>query len=72
MQTRACLPAALGALHNFICVNDPDEMAALEDDDDDYMHDREQPHIGELANGVPDRAERARAGERQQTIAKAM
>ena len=71
MRTQARLPAALGALHNFIHDNDPDDVADFEDDNEN-LYDGGQPFMGELAGGVPNRAERARASQRQESIAKAM
>ena len=71
MQTQARLPAALGTLHNFIHNNDPDDVADFEDDDEN-LYDGGQLFMGELADGVPNRVERAWASQRQESIAKAM
>lgn len=71
MRTQARLPAALGALHNFIRDNDPDDLGNF-DDDEENLYDGGQPFTGELAEGVPTRVEREQASQRQENIAKAM
>ena len=71
MRTQAHLPAALGALHNFIHDNDPDDMGDF-DDDEENLYNGGQLFTGELAEGVPTRVERERASQRQDNIAKAM
>jgi hypothetical protein len=67
MKTQARLPAALATLHNFICDHDPEE---LEDFDDSESEDEDQgdpqpvdTSLGDLADGIPGRAERRRADE---------
>ena len=72
MRTQARLPAALGALHNFICNNDPGDVGDFDDDDEENLYNRGQPFTGELAEGVPTRVEREQASQRQDNIAKAM
>jgi hypothetical protein len=71
MKTQARLPAALGALHNFIRDNDPAEMDDLEDDDEE-RHELHPSSTGDLAGGIPGRAERRQADDRRDGIAKAM
>ena len=46
-------------------------MADFEDDDEN-LYDGGQLFMGELADGVPNRVERAWASQRQESIAKAM
>ena len=65
MRTQARLPAALGALHNFIRNNNPDDVADFEDDNEN-LYDGGQPFMGELVDGVPNRVERAWASQRQE------
>jgi hypothetical protein len=74
MRTQARLPAALGALHNFIRNNDPAEMDDLDDDDENEDRHELHPSIstGDLADGAPGRTERREADNRRDNIAKAM
>jgi hypothetical protein len=76
MHTQARLPAALAALHNFIRHHDPSEISDLEDDDDDdddlLGQLGDQASVGNLADGIPGRAERKRADDMRAGIAKAM
>ena len=34
MDNQACIPAALAAIHNFICIHDPDELEGFLEADD--------------------------------------
>lgn len=63
----ARLPAALAALHNFIRIHDPNEIG-------DFLQDPdlEPGHMGELADGFPNAAERHEANARRDEIAQAM
>jgi hypothetical protein len=65
----ARLPAALAALHNFIRIHDPNEIG-------DFLQDPDlEPgpgHMGELADGFPNAAERHEANTRRDEIAQAM
>ena len=71
MDTQSRLPPALAALHNFIRMNDPDDMAEFGDNVDDP-----QPGIradkGQLSEGVPRAAEKRRAKETRDRIAQEM
>jgi hypothetical protein len=66
MCLQAQIRPALGAIHNFICIHDPNEIdeIALEE------FDREGTH--ELAVGPASAAERARATAKRDRIAEAM
>ena len=59
MDLQARLPAALTAIHNFICMQDPEDM-------------KRGFVSGELATGQPRRAERDQANVRRDAIASAM
>jgi len=68
MDLQARLPAALAAIHNFIRMQDPEELADFVD-----MEDTERGFVsGELATGQPRRAERDQANVRRDAIASAM
>ena len=68
MDFQARLPAALAAIHNFIRMQDPEELADFVD-----MEDTEWGFVsGELATGQPRRAERDQANVRRDAIASAM
>ena len=70
MEVQACLPAALCALHNFICKHDPDMFDHEFDGvplDDEFDIAR-----GELGDGPADPAERRRADQRRDAITSAM
>jgi hypothetical protein len=66
MCLQARIPPALGVIHNFICIHDPNKIneIALE------VFDREGTH--ELAVGPASAAERAQAMEKCDRIAEAM
>jgi hypothetical protein len=74
MKTQVRLPAALAALHNFIRDHDPSEVEDFDGEDEDL--DDPQPgepvSMGDLAEGVPRRAERRQADDLRDRIAKAM
>ena len=66
----ARLPPALAALHNFIRINDPNEIS-------DFLQENSDPEpepgsAGELAGGFPNAAERQAANARRDEIAQAM
>jgi len=68
MDLQARIPAALAAIHNFICVHDPDELASFTE-----SADLERGFVsGELAAGQTRAAEKRRATMRQDEIAAAM
>jgi hypothetical protein len=68
MDLQARLPAALAAIHNFIRDLDPTDLNDFQEAED------VQPgwRSGDLAEGIPRRAERERANNRRDAIAKAM
>ena len=68
MQWQARLPAALAAIHNFIRDCDPTDIDDIVDPIDLEPGER----VGELAQGVPRAAERDRANQRRDRIAKEM
>ena len=68
MDYQACIPAAHAAIHNFICIHDPDELVDFVEADDiewDFF-------AGELAEGETRPAEKRRANERRDQIAAEM
>jgi hypothetical protein len=67
MDYQACLPAALAAIHNFICIHDPDELADFQE-----VEDLQPGMQGNLVRGEVRRAERAQADTRCDDIANAM
>jgi hypothetical protein len=66
MHLQAQISPALGAIHNFICIHDPNEIdeIALEDFDGEGTH--------ELAVGLASAAERAQVMVKCDRIAEAM
>jgi hypothetical protein len=65
MEVQACIPAALCALHNFICRSD----TAVFDIDDDYeVFGGDGGDVGELAEGPADKAEWQRTEQCQEAI----
>ncbi|KAF8228723.1 hypothetical protein L208DRAFT_1290075, partial [Tricholoma matsutake] len=60
MDYQACIPAALAAVHNFICIHDPDELEGFVEADDI------EPGFfaGELAEGQTRMAEKRWANTR--------
>jgi hypothetical protein len=68
MHWQARLPAALAAIHNFIRDQDPMDI----EDIMDPMDPEPGARAGELAQGVPRAAERDRANQRRDRIAKEM
>jgi hypothetical protein len=68
MHWQARLSAALAEIHNFIQDQDPMDI----DDIMDPMDPEPSARAGELAQGVPRAAERDRANQRQDQIAKEM
>ena len=67
LELQARLPAALSALHNFIVVHDP-----ADNEHDDIEDPDPGRHLGELAEGPADRAERERTSQRRDEIASQM
>ena len=68
MDLQARIPAALAAIHNFIRVHDPDELASFTE-----SADLERGFVsGELAAGQTRAAEKRRATMRRDEIAAAM
>jgi hypothetical protein len=68
MDFPASIPAALAAIHNFICIHDPDELEGFLE-----SNDLEPRFVsGELAVGQRRPAEKRRANERQDEIAAEM
>jgi hypothetical protein len=68
MDLQARIPAALAAIHNFIRVHDPEELASFADSED-----LEPGFVsGELAAGQTRTAEKRRANTRRDEIAAAM
>ena len=68
MAIQACIPPALCAIHNFICIHDPNEIH------DFGIHDEHvdiEPH-GELAPGPAGRQEIAWGTARRDVIAQLM
>jgi hypothetical protein len=68
MDLQACLPAALAAIHNFIRDLDPIDL----DNFEEALDIEPGWHSGDLADGVPQRAEKERANRRCDEIADAM
>lgn len=73
LDTQACLPPALVALHNFICEHDPDDLAEYQDAKDLQPGVRQcLEGAGELARGLPKAPEWNQAVRRWDQIAQAM
>ena len=75
VNTQAKIPAAMAALHNFIRIYDPDDLAEEDDntdDDEDHIPPPQIPITPENLGHHITAAERARAAERRDAIAKAM
>ena len=68
MALQACLPAALAALHNFICNLDPFDL----NDFQEAVDIEPGWQSGDLVDGVAQRAERDRANNRLEEIAEVM
>jgi hypothetical protein len=68
MDLQARLPAALAAIHNFIRDLDPADLFDFQETSDIEPGWRS----GDLADGLPKRAERERASNRRDEIAEAM
>ena len=68
MSFQARIPPALAAIHNFICMYDPEELVDFTESED-----LEPGFVsGGLAEGVAGRAERRQANKRQDEIANDM
>ena len=68
MDLQARIPAALAAIHNFIRIQDPEELTDIAE-----AEDSERGFVsGELATGQPRRAEKEQANARRDKIANAM
>ena len=76
IKKQACLPLALAALHNFIRKHDPDDIADFSNVEDPQPGMCVEPlaaaGAGQLAEGVPQAAEKQRANERRGKIAREM
>ena len=79
IRTQSKIPGAIAALHNFIHIYDPDDLATEEgdnsDDDDDEPEAPNRydiPIIPENLGGHISQVEKDRAGEKRDGIAKAM
>ena len=70
MAIQARIPPALAAVHNFISIDDEDEILEFEED----LEDGEpgEHNYGELAEGPPNRAEKTRSEVKRDGIAQAM
>jgi hypothetical protein len=66
MRLQARIPPALGAIHNFICIHDPDKIDEIALEEFDGVGTRE------LAVGPASAAERARAMAKHDRITEAM
>jgi hypothetical protein len=65
---QVCLPLALGAVHNFICIHNPEEIDNFADISDKGTHER----YGTLALGPVGHAERQWAVEKCDELAERM
>jgi hypothetical protein len=74
MKTQVRLPAALAALHNFIHNNDPKDIEDFEDDEDEDedRRDLQWGEHGDLADGIPRRAEKRWADDMRDKITRDM
>ncbi|KIL54102.1 hypothetical protein M378DRAFT_93143 [Amanita muscaria Koide BX008] len=76
IHTQAKIPYALAALHNFIRIHDPDDNATTSYDHAEGSHSRDTQSSHEInaenLGGNISQAERTRASERRDIIAKAM
>jgi hypothetical protein len=72
MDVQARIPPALCAIHNFIRIHDPDELAEYAEDSVDEQPGTRISDQGELAHGPPNNQSRERASARRDQIAKAM
>jgi len=75
MNIQTCLPPALAALHNFIRTYNPNNIADfdnVEDPQPGCHAEGSTAEEGQLADGLPVRAERQQASERQDEIAREM
>jgi len=76
IRTQAKIPGAIAALHNFVHIHDPDDLATKEgdnsDDDDEAPNRYDIPITPENLGGHISQAEKDRAGEKRDIIAKAM
>jgi hypothetical protein len=68
MKLQVRLPPALGAVHNFIHIHDPEEIDNFADISDEGTHER----YGTLALGPAGHAERLQAAEKRDEIAERM
>ena len=68
MDLQACLPAALAAIHNFICDLDPIDLNDFQEVEDAQLGWKS----GDLAEGLTQNAERQRVNSRHNHIAEEM
>ncbi|KAI0246948.1 hypothetical protein BJV78DRAFT_1101525, partial [Lactifluus subvellereus] len=67
MAVQAHIPPGLAAIHNFICIYDPEEIL-----DFDYISEDPGPSFGSVALGPANLAEREEATAERDRIAQAM
>lgn len=78
LHTQAKIPAAIAALHNFVHIHDPDDLATEEGDNGDDSEDdargngHEIPITPENLGGHISQAEKDCAGAKRDEIAMAM
>ena len=75
IRTQAKIPGAIAALHNFVHIHDPDDLAIEEgdnSDDDEAPNRHDIPITPENLGGHISQAEKDRAGEKRDQIAMAM
>ena len=68
MDLQVCLPAALAAIHNFICDLDPIDLNDFQEVEDAQLGWK----AGDLAEGLTQNAERQRENSRHDCIAEEM
>ena len=69
MAIQARIPPALAAVHNFICIHDPDE---IHDFDNPTNSEDPNPGYGNLAMGPANQREVEEAAMKRDSIAQAM
>ncbi|KAF8153669.1 hypothetical protein BJ912DRAFT_868623, partial [Pholiota molesta] len=77
LRTQAKVPGAIAALHNFIRIHDPDDLAREDSDDSDsesegIPNQPEIPITPETLGGHISQAEKNRANAKRDQIARAM
>ncbi|KDQ52566.1 hypothetical protein JAAARDRAFT_138590, partial [Jaapia argillacea MUCL 33604] len=69
MEVQARIPPALAAIHNFICIHDPNKICNFNQFDPE---DPDPGYYGKLAHGPANQRERNRASERYDQTAQMM